>query len=181
MDLDSARCSREVTTARDFSVGSMSKTRSMIPEPYSRVTWYPASMNTLTICLFSLSTSAVNRRMPRSLGGRREVFQQDRAQAATLLRVLDDKRDLGGVGVSSDVPVIGARGDDLAAKFRDQPYPAHVIGVGEQRHLLIGHLRQGGEVTQKEGSRAHPAVHCADSGAIARARRPQMHDTTVNE
>ena len=66
MDLASARCSREVMTARDLSVGPMSKTRSTTPESYSRLTEYPASMKTLTIWLFSLSTSAVNRRIPRS-------------------------------------------------------------------------------------------------------------------
>ena len=101
IDRASARCSRAVITARDFSVGSMSNTRSTTPESYSRCTEYPASMKTLTIWVFSLSTSAVNRRIPRSWAAAARCSSRIEPSPRPLLGILDQERDLGRIGVTA--------------------------------------------------------------------------------
>ena len=63
---DSARCSRDIATALDRSVGSMSKPTSTMPSSIRRLTSYPASEKTASILRFWGSTSAVNRTRPWS-------------------------------------------------------------------------------------------------------------------
>ena len=77
-------------------------------------------MKTLTICGVLAEHLGGEPADAALLGGRGQVLEQDRAEPAALLGVLDDERDLGRVGVAGQVPVVGAGRDDLAAQHGDQ-------------------------------------------------------------
>ena len=72
--------------------------------------------------------------MPRSRGGGGEVLEQHRAQAAALVGVLDQERDLGVVGARD--PVEAADGDDLVAEQDHERHPVDVVDVGEPVQVL---------------------------------------------
>ena len=50
--------------------------------------------------------------MPRSRPGLREVLEQQLADAAALLGVLDEERDLGPAGPVASVALVAAQRDD---------------------------------------------------------------------
>ena len=119
----SARCSRAVITARDFSVGSMSNARSTTPESYSPVhgvTGVHEHPEHLGVLAEHLGGEAAD---PALLGGRGQVLQQDRTEPTALLRILDQEGDLGRVGVPDGVAVVGPGRDDLARPARRPTRP----------------------------------------------------------
>ena len=79
--------------------------------------------------MFSASTTAWKRRDPALAGGRGQVLEQHRADAAALVGVGDDERDLGLVGARR--ALVAADGDDLAAELGDERDPVVVVDVGE--------------------------------------------------
>ena len=86
-------------------------------------------MNTRTIREFSASTLGDEPLDAPLPGGRGQVLQQHRADAAALLGVVDDEGDLG-VGPLTD-PVVPADPDQVVAQHRDQGDPPVVVDVGE--------------------------------------------------
>ena len=129
IDRASARCSRDSTTALDLSVGPMSKTRSTTPESYSRVTEYPASMKTLTIWVFSLSTSAVKRRMPRSCAAAARCSSRIEPRPRRCWSSSTTNATSAASVSPAGVPVVGAGGDDLPAEHGDQADGVDVVDV----------------------------------------------------
>ncbi len=69
------------------------------------------------IRLLSGSTSAVNRSMPRSRAGLSEVLEQQLGDAAALVLVLDQERDLG---LARRHDVEATHGDHLALQQQHQ-------------------------------------------------------------
>ena len=95
IDRASARCSRAVITARDFSVGSMSNTRSTTPELFCSWIGVPGvheHPQHRGVVAEHLGGETVD---PAFLGGRSQVLQQDRPEPPAMLRVLHQERDLG--------------------------------------------------------------------------------------
>ena len=67
------------------------------------------------------------------------MLEQHRADAAALLGVGDDERDLGFVGAG--VPFVAADGDDLAGQHGDEGDPVVVVDVGEPVQVALGGMR----------------------------------------
>ena len=61
------------------------------------------------------------------------MLEQHRGQPASLVRVVDDERDLGGVGARH--PVVAADREEVVAEHRDERDPVVVVDVGEPLHL----------------------------------------------
>ena len=93
-------------------------------------------MKTLTIWVFSLSTSAVNRRMPRSWAAAARCSSRIEPSPRRCWASSTRNATSAASGVAAGVAVVGAGRDDLAAQHGDQADPVVVIDVGEHRDLL---------------------------------------------
>ena len=114
------------------SVGAMSKTRSTTPESYSRLTEYPASMNTRTSGCSRRSTSAVNRRMPRSWAAAARCSSRIEPSPRPCWESSTRNATSAASGSPAELAVVGPGRDDLAAQHRDQPDRCVVVDVGER-------------------------------------------------
>src|SRR5262249_22979196 len=83
-------------------------------------------------------------------GRLREVLEQGRADAAALVRVLDDERDLG-VGRVHAQPLVPAYGDEVVAQRRHQCLPVGVVDVDGPFEVTRGDTGVRGEVAQVAG------------------------------
>src|SRR5439155_6778301 len=88
-------------------------------------------------------------------GGGGEVFQQDRADAPALVRVLDDEGDLGLVGADAVVP---ADRDQLVAELGDERLPVAVVDGDEPLEVPLRDPRVRREVPQVPGPVGEPGV-----------------------
>ena len=79
--------------------------------------------------MFSASTSATKRSMPRGCGALGEPLEQPRADAAPLELVGDGERDLGGARVAQ--PRVARERDDPAVLGRGERAPGLPVRVEE--------------------------------------------------
>ena len=116
-------------------------------------------------------------------GGLGEVLEQQLGDAAAVVLVLDEERDLG-LGVADDV--VAADGDHLALQQQHQRHPLVVVDVGEARDVALGERRHRGEEPVVLRPVADPGVErdqqlgvvgrgsagCGRCGRRAAGRRP---------
>ena len=140
-------------------------------------TSYPASRNTRIIPVFSASTIAWKRLMPALARRGGQMLEQYRADAAALVRVGDDERHLGLVGVVD--LLVAADGDDGVAQHRDQGDAVLVVDVGEPEQVARRDARVGREVAQVARAGGQPGVELDDRGRVRRAHRADVHAAAV--
>jgi hypothetical protein len=110
-------------------------------------------------------------------GGRGEVLEQDRAQPATLVGVLDEEGDLGVVGVG--IPVEPADRDDLVAEQHHERDPVDVVDVGEAMQVALRQLLHRAEEAVVAGLVAAALHQPVDAVVVLGADRAQVHRPAV--
>ncbi len=106
-----------------------------------------------------------------------EVLQQQLADAAALVRVLDQERDLGLVAIG----VIAADADDLAVQRHDEGDPTVVVDRREPRDVLLRQRRIGREEPEVLGLVGDSGVELDEPFGIALEDGSKLGDTTVLE
>ena len=116
-------------------------------------------------------------------GGRGEVLEQDRAQAAALVGVGDVERDLGLVGADAVVP---RDADDLVvtdgsgpARHRDQRHPVDVVDGDQPREVALGQPLQRGEEAQVRRPLRLPDVERLERVGVVGAQRSHVRGRAV--
>ena len=110
-------------------------------------------------------------------GGRGEVLEQDRAQAAALVGVLDQEGDLGVVGAG--VPVVAADADDLVPEQDHERHPLVVVDVGEPVQVLVGEPLHRPEEPVVAGLVAAALHQAGQPVGVLGADGPQVHRAAV--
>ena len=116
--------------------------------------------------------------MPFGARDDREVLEQQRAEPAALLVVVDGERDLGLVGPDA---VVARDRDDLVAELRDE---RHVLVVVDARHpfeLRRGRSRHRREEPQVQRLVAQTLVEAEDDRLVVGADRPDLQRAAVGE
>ncbi len=116
---------------------------------------------------------------PELTGDGGEVLEQDRAESAPLLVVLDGEGHLG-VGQVGE-PVEARHRDDVTAQLGDQREPSVVVEVGERLELAGGRRRDGGEEAEVQRLRGESLVQAEQRVGVLVSDRPQVHGAAVAE
>ncbi len=108
----------------------------------------------------------------------REVLEEQLPEAATLVRVLDEERDLGLPVVNG---VVAANSDDLVAGGDHQPHPAVVVDGGEPLHVAGRQRRVRGEEPVVLRPLRHPVVEGDQPLGVASPDRAQPGRPAVEQ
>ncbi len=114
---------------------------------------------------------------PHLAGRSREVLEQDRAQAAALVLVVDEERHLG-IGTSWH-PVVASDPDELVTEQRDEREPVVTVDVGQVLDFGSTEPRPGAEEPEVDRLRRLAAVEGDESFAIVGADRADVHRPAV--
>ena len=128
--------------------------------------------------MLSGSTSATNRSTPRSRPAWDEVLEQQLPDAAALVLVLDQERDLG---LARPDHVVAADRDDPALQGQHERDPVDVVDVGEPVDVALGeprHRREEPVVLRLVGD---PGVELDEDLAVLGTDRPDVRGPPVAE
>ena len=111
-------------------------------------------------------------------GRRRDVLEEDRADAAPLVGVLDVERHLGGVLVE---PLVADDADHLVADRRDECHAVVVVDDREALDVALGQLAVEGEEAEVDGLVRQPGVEALQPVGVVGPDRPQVGGPPVAE
>lgn len=113
---------------------------------------------------------------PQIPGSSGEMFEEDRADAATLVGVGDVEGHLGGgLGDLVEAP----DSDDVGADEHDHRHPIPMVDVDEPFEITFGQAGQRGEEAQVDGLRRLSLVHPRQGIGIGRDDGAQMSGSAV--
>ncbi len=156
----------------------MSKPTSTTPSSTCRATSYPASAKTASILRFCGQHLGGEAADAEVAGDRREVLEEDRADALALVLVADVEGDLGAARVD---PVVAADADDLVAQRHDEGDPVDVVDVGEAVDVGVAEPAQRGEEPQVDRLVGLRGVEAVDPRDVGGPDRPHARDGAVPE
>ncbi len=107
-----------------------------------------------------------------------EVLEQDLGDAAAVVAVLDEERDLRLAALD---PVVAADGDDLVGQQQHERDPVVVVDLGEPLHVPVGERRHRREEPEVLRLVAHPGVERDQPVGVLGADRPDVRRTPVEE
>ena len=108
--------------------------------------------------------------------GLREVLEQELADAAALVLVLHEERDLRDARLHDVVP---ADRDHLAADGEDERHPVGVVDLREPRDVLLGQRRHRREEAVVLRLLRHPRVELDEQLRVIGPDRPDVGDAAV--
>ncbi len=168
-DATAARWSRSSTRSRYVAVGSIRNSTSTVPPSSLRVLSKPTASKTLSICLFSGSTSATKRSIPTaaaraaSCSSRRVPIPRRWSSSATR------KATSAAAGVAE--PHVAGEGDDAAAQLPDEMASLVPVGVDER----LDEAARSATESRESGSRGSARTDRSGTRA-AQARRRRAAD-----
>ena len=177
-DRASARCSRAYVTASESSVGSRSKDSRDDPVVellVDDVAGVGEDAEHLAVGRQDVGDEAREPALPCCC---RDVLQEDGAQPAALVRVLDVERDLGHVGRDALVP---DDADHLVADGGDEGSAVLVVDVGEALDVAVGEVAVEGEEPVVDGLVGQARVEAAQPVDVVGPDRPQVGGASVAE
>ena len=178
MDFDSARCSRLAITPDD-GVGRLDRElerhHAVLDVAHQAVAGVAEGLDHPFVVGQHLGDEPLDAALPAGL---REVLEQELADAAALLGVLDEERDLGLAG---RVALVAAERDDPLLEGDHEGHPVHVVDVGEAHHVALGELGHRGEEPEVLRLVRDPAVELDQEVAVLVPDRPDVRREAVTE
>ena len=111
--------------------------------------------------------------------GRDQVLEQQARQAPSVVLVVDEEGDLGGVG--PPVPLVPGHRDDLVHRQRDECHAVVVVHGGEVLHLSVRQLRPRREVAEVDRLRGLALVEPHQRLGVVGHDRPDPDGVPVGE
>jgi hypothetical protein len=139
----------------------------------------PAWVNTPSILRFWGSTDAVNPEIPALAGRRRQVLEQDRGHAATVVVVVDEERHLGIA--AAPVAVVAGHAHQLVADEADERHAVGVVDVGEALEVASREAWPRREVAEVDALGRLALVEAHDALGVVGADGPHGHGAAVGQ
>ena len=114
-------------------------------------------------------------------GDHREVLEQDRAQAPTLVDIVDGEGDLCLGAVTSGVAVVARHRDHLVVELGDERHAVVVVDLGEALDLERRKHRVGREEAEVDRLLREAGVQRDQRVRVGRPNRPDVGGAAIRE